>query len=281
MNLSDSGWNETMNTTVGYGVTLWPGLNSTNNLTEHNTSHIHTITADYLNNNGGRQSSNLIFSEDNVIKGIYYAIGSLGIVANGFVIFVFLATKLRRFSQLTNIYLFNQSLLDLLAAIFLVFLTAFESRDPDILTGPGGDLYCRVWLSKLPLWSVLVSSTFNLVVINIERYIAILHPVWHKNNFSRKTAKQTLVFIWLVGFTYNCAYLLPTCYVENGLCLFLAGWSSPLAQQLVGVLTAVVQFFLPTFVHGFCCIKIGAFLHGRVNKIEDIDRTETGRSRLL
>lgn len=121
-----------------------------------------------------------------IIRYLYLAIGSTGILCNVFVLLVFLASRqLRRVNRVTNIYIINQSILDGLVSVFLVFGTLYENQDGRQLSGFWDDIYCRLWLSKLPLWSVFVSSTYNLVVINMERYIGILHPFWHKAHFNR------------------------------------------------------------------------------------------------
>ncbi len=39
-----------------------------------------------------------------------------------------------------------------------------------------GALRCYLWDSKQQLWSILLSSTCNLVAINIERWISIIYP---------------------------------------------------------------------------------------------------------
>ncbi len=39
-----------------------------------------------------------------------------------------------------------------------------------------GILKCYLWDSKHQLWTFLICSTWNLVVLNIERWISILHP---------------------------------------------------------------------------------------------------------
>ena len=41
-------------------------------------------------------------------------------------------------------------------------------------------LLCRLWVIKMPLWSFLFSSSYNLIALNIERYISIVSPLYHK-----------------------------------------------------------------------------------------------------
>ena len=41
-------------------------------------------------------------------------------------------------------------------------------------------LLCRLWALKMQLWSFLFSSSYNLIALNIERYISIIAPIYHK-----------------------------------------------------------------------------------------------------
>ena len=41
-------------------------------------------------------------------------------------------------------------------------------------------LVCRIWVTRLPLWSMLIASTYSTVIIAFERYFAVIHPIWYK-----------------------------------------------------------------------------------------------------
>ena len=45
-------------------------------------------------------------------------------------------------------------------------------------------LKCRLWALRMPLWSFLFSSSYNLIALNIERYISIIAPMYHKTKVS-------------------------------------------------------------------------------------------------
>ena len=84
------------------------------------------------------------------------------------------------------------------------------------LSGARGDLLCRFWLTRWPLWSILMSSTYNLLMITLERYWQIVHPIHHKIHFSKKKLIGSLVFAWLIGPLYNLAFKMPTTFVVDG-----------------------------------------------------------------
>jgi len=38
---------------------------------------------------------------------------------------------------------------------------------------------CRIWLTGVPFWSFLVTSTYQILLTALERYIAVIYPVWY------------------------------------------------------------------------------------------------------
>jgi len=39
---------------------------------------------------------------------------------------------------------------------------------------------CRFWLTRRPLWCMLVTSTYGIVIMTLSRYIAVIHPIQYK-----------------------------------------------------------------------------------------------------
>ena len=77
-------------------------------------------------------------------------------------------TDSERFQIIANQY-FSESAIDSGASFFLILgsTTVKDSSVP--YDGIHGDILCKVWYTKLPLWSLLVSSTWNLVTLTVER----------------------------------------------------------------------------------------------------------------
>ena len=40
----------------------------------------------------------------------------------------------------------------------------------------------------MPLWGMLVSSTYAIVALTLERYLAVVYPIWYKIAFNRSKA---------------------------------------------------------------------------------------------
>ena len=194
---------------------------------------------------------------------VSFVIGSLGLIGNTFVVFVILADGSMR-KQLTNAYITNQSLLDATVSLLLIFTTAFEDdgRRYDSLLD---ELFCKLWLTKVSLWAMFVSSTYNLIALTTERYLAVVHPIWHKTKLTRHKVAVSVTFVWLFGPVYNMAYMIPTSVITtNGRCSVYSFWPSKLWQNAFGVLTIFVQFFFPLFLLTFFYTRMIVVLRSRV-----------------
>ena len=183
---------------------------------------------------------------------IYYFIGSVGILTNAFVLVALLNSKtLRR--KVANMYIINQSCIDLSASVMLVVSYLDVTVD---YTKPGGAFICLIWRTAVLLWSLMISSTYNLVLVSIDRYLQIVHPVWHKNQMTTCIAKGMLAFAWLSGFVWKLPTVLATSRVVDGVCYSMAFWPSELMQNAVGILGIIFQFFLPLGILIFTYTKI-------------------------
>ena len=93
-----------------------------------------------------------------------------GISGNGFVIFILLCSKEMR-QKLVNILdlLINQSAIDFAASVFMIACGPNKENVVGDFKGLAGQLYCRIWAPKLPMWAMFTASSYNLVVVNLER----------------------------------------------------------------------------------------------------------------
>ena len=82
-----------------------------------------------------------------------------------------------------NILIVNQSVLDLCASFFTLLTAAVEvdgtRRSPDSIYDR---FICRLWLTRLPLWDCLITSTYNILLMASERYIAVVCSIWYSSN---------------------------------------------------------------------------------------------------
>jgi len=79
-----------------------------------------------------------------------------------------------------NIMIVNQSVIDTLASLFsLIFVMSLKK------TGLSNDsvydqFVCRFWLTRRPLWCMLATSTYGIVIMTLSRFIAVIYPIKYK-----------------------------------------------------------------------------------------------------
>jgi len=75
----------------------------------------------------------------------------------------------------------NQSIIDLCASFVAILTAAVEVDGTRMSAGSTWDQFvCRTWLTRLPLWSFLATSTYGIILTTLERYAAVIYPVWYK-----------------------------------------------------------------------------------------------------
>jgi hypothetical protein len=132
--------------------------------------------------------SSYSYQSDPVLKffvGFVIFIGVLGTLANGFVLFILLYHRKTR-GNTTNVFICNQTLLDLLACFFVVVSVSMRTAGLfNYEAGVGGWLMCYLFETGTLIMVATDASVYGLVVITIERYFKICHPIGHRKNYRR------------------------------------------------------------------------------------------------
>jgi len=116
--------------------------------------------------------------------------GLFGFLSNLFVVVVIVTYRPMR-DHITNLYLINQSLIDASVAAFLCLTTVLQDDKRQLTPGSWSDeALCRLWFTKMPLWGLLVSSTYSLVSLSVERFLAIVYPFQYRAWCSRRRVSQ-------------------------------------------------------------------------------------------
>ncbi|KAK2141605.1 hypothetical protein LSH36_1070g00029 [Paralvinella palmiformis] len=192
------------------------------------------------------------------VRYVYAAVGALGMIGNAIVAVVIMSSSRMRRAT-TNVLITNQSAIDFLASFFIIMCTFIRdiSRIESFI---GRETFCRLWADNLPMWSMFVSSTYNLVCITMERYSGIVYPMRHSRTCSRFRSRFAIAFAWFIGPTYNLSYMAVSSPYKNGECTAYSDWPSPEIQRAVGLLTITLQFFLPILIIAFAYIRIVVIL---------------------
>ncbi|XP_077994376.1 galanin receptor 2b-like [Glandiceps talaboti] len=187
-------------------------------------------------------------------------VGVLGIVGNALVCLVFFRVKSLR--TVTNLFILNQSLIDITISIVFILSYLGPTLDP-LPSNNNGTIFCKLWVSLYPLWSLFDSSSLNLAAISVERYFAIVHPVLHHNKVTKKRVLIVMTFIWFSGFLVEWFWPYVH-FIKDGVCT--NEWDDEHLERFVGVIVFVVEYALPMSVFVFCYVKIFTTLRKKVKE---------------
>ncbi|XP_022080947.1 beta-2 adrenergic receptor-like [Acanthaster planci] len=178
-------------------------------------------------------------------------IGVIGLIGNATVATVI--CKVKFMHTLTNAFICNQAVVDFLGSLFLILTSNTPAPDP-FLDASDNRIACHLWLFNLFLWACFTSSTFNLLSVSCERYVAIVYPFKYVTLYSKKSVGGIMVVIWLSGFILNGAYEAALNTYRNGQC-----FNSDDSLEL-GIVFIVVKFFIPAifmlFVYSHMTVEL-------------------------
>ncbi|XP_022093721.1 prolactin-releasing peptide receptor-like [Acanthaster planci] len=200
-------------------------------------------------------------ADQNLALQIYQSIvGIVGTCGNGLACLVI--ARVRFMHTLTNAFIFNQALIDLLGSFVVVVDSLVPVPDP-LPRGTIGVLVCRLWLSGYFKWALFVSSTFNLEALTLERYLAIVFPFRYQVLGTRKNATIVLLAVWLSAFVF-VSYNIAMQYVEAGQCKMTLLPN----QQVLVVALVIVLYLLPVIVMFFVYAHITVVLKRGAGRIQ-------------
>ncbi|XP_072178657.1 galanin receptor 2a-like [Diadema setosum] len=197
-------------------------------------------------------------NKDLIVNIVFTILGIVGILGNVLVLAVIsLLKELRTFM---NILIANQSLIDLITSL-LVFLHWLSEVPVNEENKVRAFMACTVINSKYLFWSAIVSSTFNLVVLTLERYLAVMHPIKYKRaTMKRRTIIVVALAPWLLGFGFQTYSTIPI-RAEGTACITKI---SDRALIALGVISFFVQYLFPLLVMIFVYVRLVMSLRNRV-----------------
>ena len=195
----------------------------------------------------------------------YWIIGSVGIVGNGLVCIVFKVIRRRR-SQV-NLFILNQAVADFTTSVLLViFGTTRIFRNYIPFEGSTGEFLCRFWWSRFFVFSCFAISTFNLTIMSIERYIAVVHPMSYSIVFNYRNAMVIITLTWL--FAPIMQYIFPIWMYEvvDHSCTIQSTWTF-ISGCIVGTILFCWEYFFPCLIMSSAYIKILLTLHNKAKAL--------------
>lgn len=200
-------------------------------------------------------------SSDNTLTSVFIAVGCVGVISNIFNLVITLSSRKLR-QGFTNRFIINQAALDLISAVILIASVPADRRNFTSLQGVGGELLCRLWLTKTFMWGAFISSIYNLIVLTFERYCKVVHPIFHHNNFNRRQAIIVTVVVWLIGPVYELSLEIPTAGVIDGVCVPFQ-YPNKATGQFCGLMTVFLEYFIPLLLIIYCYGRMAYALRSR------------------
>ncbi|PIK55588.1 putative gastrin/cholecystokinin type B receptor-like [Apostichopus japonicus] len=172
---------------------------------------------------------------------VTYAIISLfGLTGNALVIFVLV--RIPSLRNRTSQFIIHLAFTDFLTCVWIIVFNLFPGS-PAMPPGFLGDLICRIFINKFPLWATIFASVYSLVSVHLERFVAVVYPFRYKRLFTPSKSALIMVGCWLVGVISN-SYFWFVYENEDGMCS-IQPYPHFIIKRLVGVYTFSVVYIIP------------------------------------
>uniref|UniRef100_A0A4W6EQC9 G-protein coupled receptors family 1 profile domain-containing protein n=1 Tax=Lates calcarifer TaxID=8187 RepID=A0A4W6EQC9_LATCA len=204
------------------------------------------------------------FSIDTVVPIYILVIAVLGIIFNVFVLMVFCLHK--KACTVAEIYLSNLAAADLVLVSCLPFWAVSAARK---FNWPFGGSLCK--LVNLSITMNVYCSIYFLVLVSIDRYMALVHPLSHERLRRPKFAKLSCLLVWALGLLLSVPTLI---YREVEISL------TRINLLCEGTLSTL-SFIIPIPIFSFCTFKIIQALNNRLMEGSNTQKTEQKATTLV
>jgi len=122
-------------------------------------------------------------------------------------------------SKTVNTFICNQTIIDLVATfVATIKMSLIVSGYLHTKTGVMRHLVCLLIDNDAVAASAVYGSVYGLVVITVERYVKIVHPVAHRNHYRRWMTYVGVATPWLIGLVTSSVPSLTTAKFVDGTC---------------------------------------------------------------
>ena len=135
-----------------------------------------------------------------ILFGITTIVGTCG---NLLVIIVVLSNKQMR--NTTNILILNLALADL---FFIIVCVPFTAVGMIAIGWPFGNVFCKLYNYILNM--TCYASVYTLVLMSLDRYLAVVHPIWSINIRTTANALYVTLIMWVVIVAFTTPILFET-----------------------------------------------------------------------
>ena len=177
-------------------------------------------------------------------------IGVVGLIGNSVVLLV-----LRKLESLKMKFLVgSQAAIDALTSVVLIAGAFTNVLNPVSVPSNAtiGVIFCWLWRQELVMFALFALSSYNLLALSIERYIAVLHPLYYRSHFTRNNEIMLGIVAWLVAPIAQVLFVVTRFTWLDGACVFLYTQT----PDWKGVFIFLWDFLIPCLVMGYCFTRI-------------------------
>ncbi|KAG7242866.1 hypothetical protein INR49_018121 [Caranx melampygus] len=186
-----------------------------------------------------------------VITCMYFLVCTVGLCGNALVIYVIL--RYAKMKTVTNIYILNLAVADVLFMLGLPFIAIQLA----LVHWPFGPVLCRVVMTVDSLNQF--TSIFCLMVMSIDRYLAVVHPIKSTKWRKPRMAKTINLAVWGVSLMVNLPIVIYSGVItKHDGCFCTIVWPEPQEAYYTAFMfyTFILGFFLPLMVICLCYLFI-------------------------
>ncbi len=132
--------------------------------------------------------------------------------------------------------------------------------------GHFGDFICRFYVSKYMQWACMLASIGSLVVVNLERFIAIVYPLKYKTFFTFRKTSVMILLVWVEALGSLTYFFFVYALDEEDNCQY-NGWPSFQIQVVMGVYLYLMHYAGPLILMFAVQWKMILALKKKVNMI--------------
>jgi len=111
------------------------------------------------------------------------------------------------FFQKINILIINQSIIDTFGSFFTMMTAVVYVDGTHMSRDSSYDQFiCRIWHTRIPLWGFLVTSTYGILITALERYFAVIYPIWYNVSMTITPISRSNSELFIVAFSYKTKY---------------------------------------------------------------------------
>ncbi|XP_008046464.1 somatostatin receptor type 5 [Carlito syrichta] len=180
---------------------------------------------------------------------LYLLVCATGLGGNALVIYVVL--RHARMKTVTNIYILNLAVADVLLLLGLPFLATQNAAS----FWPFGPVLCRLVMTLDGINQF--TSIFCLTVMSVDRYLAVVHPLRSARWRRPHVAKLASATVWALALLMSLP-LLVFADVQEGWGTCNLSWPEPVGRWAAAfiIYTAVLGFLAPLLVICLCYLLI-------------------------